>query len=150
MSLLEQLREEFGWLQFGVTTILVDANQNATWWTFSGAVFNAAMADALGDQADKVSHDNLAISFSKVLDSTELKSRIRQLLEEGRESIQVPLDAKFIQELKFSECMPQEMIDQEVCGRYSCERQLKSVSEQRVLILNILTRRIHHSASNYS
>lgn len=136
-SLLEQLREEFGWLQSGVTTILVDTNQNATWWTFAGAVFNAAMADALGDQADKVSHDNLAISLSKVFDTIQLKNCIRQLLEEGRASIKIPLDAKFIQELKFSECMPQEMIDQEVSGRYSCERQLKSVSEQRVLILNI-------------
>ncbi|SHE75460.1 ATP-dependent helicase Lhr and Lhr-like helicase [Modicisalibacter ilicicola DSM 19980] len=137
--LLEQLREEFGWLEPGQTAVLIDSERNATWWTFAGAVFNAAMADALGDLADKVSSDNLAISLSKVVDMTRLKNRIRRLLvAEDDELVQVPLDAKFIQELKFSECIPQNLLDAELRGRYSCNTQLETIREARLDLINVV------------
>nr|WP_299244204.1 DEAD/DEAH box helicase [uncultured Halomonas sp.] len=138
-ALLEQLREEFGWLEAGQTTVLVDSDRNATWWTFAGAVFNAAMADALGDLADKVSFDNLAISFSKIVDTNRLQKRIRLLLDaEVDEVVRVPLDARFIQELKFAECMPQHMIEDEIFSRYSCVHQRVKVRENQVTLINCI------------
>lgn len=136
-TLLEGLREEFGWLEAGQTTVLVDSDRNATWWTFAGAVFNAAMADALGDLADKVSSDNLAISLTKVVDTSRLLERIRLLLasEEGV-MVEVPLDAGFVQELKFSECLPQELVDGELSSRHCCAYQHEKLSERRVVMIN--------------
>lgn len=136
-TLLDGLREEFGWLEAGQTTVLVDSDRNATWWTFAGAVFNAAMTGALGDLADKVSSDNLAISLSKVVDMSRLKERIRQLLDaEGDAVVEVPLDTGFIQELKFGECMPQELVNGELSARYSCAYQQEKVSERRLAMIN--------------
>ncbi|XKF14680.1 DEAD/DEAH box helicase [Halomonas sp. BLK-85] len=136
-TLLDGLREEFGWLEAGQTSVLVDNDCNATWWTFAGAVFNAAMANALGDLADKVSSDNLAISLSKVVDTSRLKKRIRQLLDaEGDEVVKVPLDTGFIQELKFMECLPQELVDGELSSRYSCVYQHEKYSERQLTIIN--------------
>lgn len=137
MALLEQLREEFGWVEEGQTTVLVDSDRNATWWTFAGAVFNAAMADALGDLADKVSSDNLAISLSKVVDTPRLKKRIQRLLDaEGEEVAQVQLDAGFVQELKFAECLPQQLVDGELAARFSCASQNERVSEKKLVMIN--------------
>ncbi|MCE7517134.1 DEAD/DEAH box helicase [Halomonas titanicae] len=130
-TMLEQLREEFGWLESEQTTVLIDSDRNATWWTFSGAIFNAAMADALGDLAEKVSFDNLAISLSKVVDTSRLHHRIRQLLNaEGTRRLQVPLDAKFIQELKFSECMPSAIADTMCRLRYTFDRERNAIKNR--------------------
>lgn len=135
-TLLEGLREEFGWMEAGRSAILVDGDRNATWWTFAGTVFNAAIADALGGEADKVSFDNLAVSFSKVVDVPRLKERIVDLLKEHLdEPLQVPLDANFIQELKFSECLPQRMIDEEMLARYTCHQQLQALAGRQVFTL---------------
>lgn len=135
-TFLGKLREEFDWIETGRSVILVDADHNVTWWTFAGSIFNAALADALAGCTEKINFDNLAISFSKIIDINGLKSRIRQLIGvEGAGLIQVPLDAKFIQELKFSECLPQKMIDEEVMSRYSCERQVNSISKRDFVVL---------------
>jgi ATP-dependent Lhr-like helicase len=136
-ALFEQLREEFGWIESGQTTVLVDSDHNATWWTFAGTIFNAAMADVLGDLAGKVSSDNLAVSLSKVVDTSRLLERIRLLLdsEEGA-MVEVPLDAGFVQELKFSECLPQELVDGELSSRYCCAYQHEKLSERRVGMIN--------------
>ncbi|MDI4636712.1 DEAD/DEAH box helicase [Halomonas sp. BMC7] len=138
-TLLEGLREEFGWLESGQTTVLIDSDRNATWWTFAGAVFNAAMADALGDLAERVSSDNLAVSLSKVVDASRLRERIRWLLDvEDEELVQVPLDAGFIQELKFSECMPQELVEEELLARYFCDSEKISLSDRQMVMINSL------------
>ncbi|QPP50491.1 MULTISPECIES: hypothetical protein [unclassified Halomonas] len=128
---------EFDWIEEGQTTVLVDSDRNATWWTYAGAVFNAAMADALGDLADKVSSDNLAISLSKVVDTPRLKKRIRQLLDsEGGAVVKMPLDAGFIQELKFAECLPQGLADAELSTRYSCLNQRILLARRRLVLIN--------------
>lgn len=138
VTLLEGLREEFGWVRSdGQATVLVDSDRNATWWTFAGAVFNAAMADALGDLADKVSSDNLAISMSKVVDTPRLRKRILRLLDAESEDVaQVPLDTGFIQELKFSECMPQSEVEAALRQRYTIEKQTASIGKSRLLLVN--------------
>lgn len=123
-------------MEAGRSAILVDGDRNATWWTFAGTVFNAAIADALGGEADKVSFDNLAVSFSKVVDVPRLKERIVDLLKDHLdEPLQVPLDANFIQELKFSECLPQRVIDAEMISRYTCHQQLQALAGRQVFTL---------------
>lgn len=136
-QLLDQLREEFGWMEQEQTSVQIDSNRNATWWTFAGAVFNTAMANALSELADKVSSDNLAISFSKVVDTSLLKSQIRHLLDtKEKEIVQIPLDSGFIQELKFAECMPDELIHGELLMRYSCELQRERIAGRQLVLVS--------------
>lgn len=135
--MLEGLREEFGWLELGKTTVLIDGDRNATWWTFAGAIFNAAMADSLGDIADKVNFDNLGVSFSKVVDTSRLQERIQQLLRSEKDTqLEVPLNAKFVQELKFFECLPQGLVEAELSMRYSCRLQHEKICERQLVIIN--------------
>lgn len=135
VTLLEGLREEFGWVEEGQTTVLVDSDGNATWWTFAGAVFNAAMADALGDLAAKVSSDNLAITMSKVDDISQLRKQIRLLLSAGL-MLKVPLKASFLQELKFSECLPQDFREEELIARYTVQNACKKMASKKIVVIN--------------
>ncbi len=97
------------------------------------------MANALGDLADKVSSDNLAISLSKVVDTSRLKKRIRQLLDaESDEMVKVPLDTGFIQELKFSECIPQLILDLELEKRYAIKKQAGCIKSNLLSIVEVL------------
>lgn len=139
VTLFKELREEFGWVEEGQTTVLVDSDRNATWWTFAGAVFNAAMANALGDLADKVSSDNLAISLSKVVDTPRLKQRILELLGAvDEQAVQVPLDTEFVQELKFSECLSKDLLYNELRNRYRCDIEALRFSKCNLFFLNSL------------
>nr|MDT0250550.1 DEAD/DEAH box helicase [Endozoicomonas sp.] len=117
-SLLEGLRDEFGWVDYGTTTILYDDDGNAVWWTFAGKLFNASMAESLASEAEKISTDNLGISFTRVYDIKILLKKIRKVLAGSSDDVTVPLEEDFIQELKFSECLTQENIDWELAERY--------------------------------
>lgn len=138
IEILEQLREEFEWADEGTMVMVIDNERNATCWTFAGLVFNAAMANALECQAEKVSSNNLSLTFNKIINIDELKSKIRLLLKNGGgDDVYVPLDAKFIQELKFSECLPQQMIDEEMASRYSVAQQFHGLRQKSLVSIVI-------------
>lgn len=134
--LVDELREEFGWLEPGRTVVLIDEENSATWWTFAGAVLNAAMASGLRDMATKVSSDNLAITLHKVVDMVQLSERIQHLMK-TESVVSVPLDAKFIQELKFSECLPPSFANQALFARYSCSDQSEALAKRQLVLLKV-------------
>lgn len=135
--LLADIRGEFGWLEDGRSTLLIDQNKNATWWTFCGSVFNSAIVDLLSGLAERISFDNLAITFSKVYDPTVLRKEINEVCESIEPAdLTVPVDADFIRELKFSECLDQQMLDMEIRGRYSIQKQLVVIKNKDVNMIN--------------
>ncbi|EHQ53311.1 Lhr-like helicase [Ectothiorhodospira sp. PHS-1] len=135
---LASLQEEYDWVDAESTGLIMDGEGHATWWTFAGAVCNAALAQALRPLADRVTADNLAISFSKLFDRDAFKDRLaRQLAQAGAEGVLVPLDARFIQELKFAQCLPQSMIDEEIRARYRVDEALALLQGQTLDLLRI-------------
>lgn len=130
---LESLWEAYDWVDMDSTCLIMDGESHATWWTFAGAVCNAALAQALRPLADKVTSDNLAIQFSHVFDRSAFRDHLtRSLSEASPEDARVPLDARFIQELKFSECLPQSMIDEEIHARYRVDEAFERVRGQGI------------------
>lgn len=117
VEFLAEQRDEFSWLEAGKTTLVIDADGDAVWWTFAGKLFNAAIADRLACESDKVATDNLGISFSGVIDSESLVSKVRSVLTGNSKELVVPLEEDFIGELKFSECLSQQNIDKELIVR---------------------------------
>ena len=133
---LEISRDEFSWLKSGSTNLVIDVDGNATWWTFAGAIANAAIADTLALQAEKVTSDNLAVNFKKLSSADELIKRIREIASKAPQEIRIPLDTTFIQELKFSECLPQALIDQELSRRYDCSSVIAWLQKINVAIVH--------------
>lgn len=135
--LLEELQEEFGWLEEGKSTLLIDGDGNANWWTFCGSLLNAAFSEVLAGEADKVASDNLCITFSHVYDVETLVTKIKDLLAGGAEAISLSLEEDFIQELKFSECLSQLEIDREILARYALDRDFSRFSKTSISIVHL-------------
>lgn len=136
IGLLEQIRAEFDWIAPNATTLIIDADRNVIWWTFAGKLFNAVIASALTEMADKISTDNLGISFSHVYNIEELLLKIKSIMAKEHTDLIAPLDEDFIKELKFSECLSQESIDAELIARYSFEKEYKAVAAMDLAVLH--------------
>lgn len=135
-ELLSSLQEEFDWMTPDATILQFDGEGNAIWWTFAGKLFNAAAMYYLNTEADKVSSDNLGISFTKVLDRETLPQQIRQFLRMKPDDVQFPLDEDFVKELKFCECLSQADIDLELGSRYRVDATLAKIAMMKLIIQN--------------
>lgn len=100
-------------------------------------MLNAAIANCLQGEADKTSFDNLSVTFTKPFTPDELIQKIRSLLEQPASDLQVPLDANFIQELKFSECLSQAMIDEEIMARYDVVRDFDRIKTCGIEVIRV-------------
>jgi ATP-dependent Lhr-like helicase len=136
-SLLAELKEEFGWLEKGKTTLVVDNDGNVNWWTFSGRLLNAAFSEMLAVEADNISSDNLCITFSHIYNIDALVMKIKDLMAGESEAISLSLEEDFIQELKFSECLSQLEIDKEILARYSVDRDFERFSKKSISVLHL-------------
>jgi ATP-dependent Lhr-like helicase len=136
-ELLEELQEEFGWLEDGKSTLLIDVDGNANWWTFAGRLLNAAFSEMLVGEADKVASDNLCVTFSHIYDVETLVTKIKDILAGEVEAISLSLEEDFIQELKFAECLSQLEIDKEILARYRLDRDFIRFSKKPLSVLHL-------------
>lgn len=137
-ALLDEIREEFEWVETAKNHLIQDNQGNAIWWTFAGKLFNASLAESLAGEAEKVTTDNLGISFSQVYDIKQLLENIRSVMSGSREDIIVPIEEDFIQELKFSECLSQMNIELELSERFKVGDSFCCLAKQSVkLLLNL-------------
>lgn len=134
-ELLEGLREEFGWVDSDKTVLLYDDAGNATWWTFAGRLLNSTVAHLLASEADHVTSDNLAVEFQGVVKVEALVDRIKQFLSEDLEELSAILDERFVEELKFSECLAETDKAEELDARYSIIDSYRYIAKKNVLTI---------------
>jgi ATP-dependent Lhr-like helicase len=118
MDLMETLRAEYDWVESETSVLISYEDGYIVWWTFAGQLANASIADALADEAEKVVSDNLAVSFTGATDLESIKAAIQRVILDDPIGLEVPLDAEFIDELKFGECLPAQLREQELAARY--------------------------------
>jgi ATP-dependent Lhr-like helicase len=127
--LMEELREEYDWVEPATTFLISYDDDYIVWWTFAGKLVNSAIAAALSAESMKVVSDNLSVSFSGATDLSQLKDAIINILQSDNGDLVVPLDESFVAELKFSECLPQAVKESELTERYSISRQAKQLCQ---------------------
>lgn len=127
-ELMDELREEFAWVEPGRSFLLMYADGTVVWWTFAGRLVNAALGAALTGEAGKIIADNLALGFVGVRDPASVKQAIKGVLANRDAQPLVPLDEAFIAELKFGECLPEEARDKELSERYRVVEHLEQVA----------------------
>lgn len=121
-GLLADLRDQYGWLEQGKSTFILDTEGNAIWWNFAGKLLNSAFKDALADQAEKIIAYNECMEFRQLYSDRDLINAVRSLLASEEQTLEMPLDEAFVKELKFSECLSPEEIERELGARYSVQR----------------------------
>src|SRR5690606_21591430 len=62
VELLESLKQEFDWVEDG-KTVITYTEDNTTWWTFGGRLFNSTVSHLLASESEQVKNDNLAVEF---------------------------------------------------------------------------------------
>lgn len=128
VALMEELREEYGWVELAKTFLISHGDGYIVWWTFAGKLVNAAIATALENEAQKVVSDNLSVSFSGASELESLKDAIIAKVLSNPGSLFVPLDERFVDELKFSECLPQTVKEAELAKRYDISQEIECLS----------------------
>ncbi len=131
------LREAFDWVESGKTFLIADAHDSLVWWTFAGRLLNAAIAHVLTGVATKIIADNLAISFTGAVDLASMATAIREKVFNETAEITLPLDAEFIAELKFGECLPAALRDREINARYDCSETLALLARLPMAVIRL-------------
>lgn len=98
---LEQIREQFSFIEGTTVPVVDDGNGKFQIWTFGGGLANAALAEALPVSATR--SDDLSISFKarSVTAALDAFSSLRSLC------IRPSISSELIKELKFSSCLPE-------------------------------------------
>lgn len=136
-ALLADLRDQYGWMESGKSTLILDADGNAIWWNFAGKLLNSAMKDLLANEADKLIADNECLSFRHDCSGEALVSAIREILAGDARDLAVLLDEAFVQELKFAECLSQKEIDRELGQRYSVDSDFQKFCRNSLAVLRV-------------
>jgi ATP-dependent helicase Lhr and Lhr-like helicase len=108
---IAETRSDFGWISEQETTLVTNQqNGNAVWWTFGGLRANSQLAAGLKSRGQwQVSHDNLKIRFQTLVNQTEFQEKIAELHLSSLTTWQDSELANYLDDLKFSVCIPRDL-----------------------------------------
>jgi ATP-dependent Lhr-like helicase len=121
---MAELREDFPWVRTGSTALVEHSHAELRWWTFAGGVASMLLGHKLKQFGD-TQCDNLSIRLEGRLSPEEVREFLGSLKPE--EIVAVP-DPDAIENLKFSEALPQALADEVFCSR----------SDKPIVIRNVL------------
>jgi ATP-dependent Lhr-like helicase len=136
-QLMEELQEEYDWIAPDSTFLITYDTNDIVWWTFAGMLVNAAIAASLAQEADKVTSDNLSVSFTGGVTPEVLKQAIADTVLAHPDDVVLLLDEEFLQELKFGECLSTSAKERELRARYSVSKQVKQIASSPMIALRI-------------
>jgi ATP-dependent Lhr-like helicase len=111
---LNALRVEFEWCKPGETALVGKAGQ-ARWWTFGGLLANSTLAGTLRRlQVNVGGADNLAIRIEDRRSVKDWDSVMAELRSTPAETIVAPVEPRAITDLKFSDCLPEDLAIKEL------------------------------------
>ena len=135
---LSEVREGFGWLESDGTTVLRDET-GITWWTFGGLLANAPIAAKLRSMGiDAGKADNLFIPITGEYDPKKIEDTIKELAQTDPEQMATPIEAKALDDLKFSACLPADVATAMLQRRLTDHAAIRSVLAERVRLVSAL------------
>ncbi|MEQ8438761.1 MAG: DEAD/DEAH box helicase [Ilumatobacter fluminis] len=112
---LDELRDEYRWVRSDGTTLVNDGR--ARWWTFAGQRANTWLASFLSEVRTEVTAlDGLSIALDSTVDLEQLRRHLEEVQIE-RASLAAWVSEEAAESLKFSDCLPSELVAQEVSAR---------------------------------
>jgi len=107
---MEDIREQFAWLQADSASVLSGDDDNTIWWTFAGARANATLAGALVEAgAESVRCDSLAIIIGGANTPNAVAEFIHTVRGQQPQDISPMVDETAIEGLKFAQCLPPDL-----------------------------------------
>jgi ATP-dependent Lhr-like helicase len=130
-SRMAELREDFPWVRTGSTAIVQHSDTELRWWTFAGGVANIILGHQLKRFGDTQS-DNLSIRLEVRLPPEDVREYLGSL--DPDEVVPIP-DPDAIENLKFSEAMPQALAGEVFCSRSDKPTVMRRVLEEPIRLV---------------
>ena len=106
---LDQVRQQFSWVDLDSTAVVRDSAGTSRWWTFAGIRANLMLGELIGRlRLPTLREDNLSI---RLRDGTTVEDLKRRLAEERDEvtAKAFPITEHAVDALKFSACLPKQL-----------------------------------------
>ncbi|MBK8233498.1 MAG: DEAD/DEAH box helicase [Candidatus Eisenbacteria bacterium] len=134
---IDGLREKLPWVEENGTQLVQGPGVHSVWWTFAGYRANAGLGDHLsGLLGAGVKYDNLSITFDSRLSLSRLRAALAQLAPDPSLAPQADLD-EAVTGLKFSECLPIQMAEEELRHRLLDRPAVASVLAEPIHEVNL-------------
>jgi ATP-dependent Lhr-like helicase len=130
-SQMAELREEFPWVRTDSTAVVYHSDTELRWWTFAGGVANILLGHQLKQLGDTQS-DNLSIRLEGRLSPEDVREHLRSLRPD--QIVAVP-DPDAIENLKFSEALPQAFAEEVFCSRSDNPTVIRNVLGEPIRII---------------
>jgi ATP-dependent Lhr-like helicase len=125
---LAQLREQYRWVRAG-GTVLVDDGR-VRWWTFAGQRANTWLASILSPVRSEVTaFDALSIALDSTVDLEQLRCLLDEVQIETA-SLDAWVSEEAAESLKFSDCLPSELVAQEISSRLRDDEAVRDALEE--------------------
>ena len=128
---IESIRDDLPWVKQDSTALVQGQDNEIRWWTFAGGVANNVLADNLKSTNDAVA-DNLSIRFSPASSTQDIKCEIEQLPFEG---LNPAYTEEAMKNLKFADCLPNELCIQVFQARLNDPVALDSLRSQKCRVV---------------
>ena len=77
---IEEIRNEFSWLEADSTVVLMGRSGEPEWWTFGGTRANATLARAFADATQsRVEHDGFTLTFESRLSHDDIQQAVKEV-----------------------------------------------------------------------
>jgi len=115
---LEELCDEFSWIDQDGTAVVRDRSGPPRWWTFAGLRANTVLGELVKSlRADASREENLSIRLRDGVGVDDLRARIRAADAENNHPM--PVIDEALESLKFGACLPAHLVQQTLRVRLS-------------------------------
>jgi ATP-dependent Lhr-like helicase len=123
---IEEVRAEYPWVSLNKTTLLQQPSGEVHWWTFGGGVANTLLSHHLvpGQNAKA---DNLSVRFPTSMKLADVETLIDTRLTD---EIRLTPDEAAIENLKFSECLPQPVACEVFSSRFNDPEAISTIRKE--------------------
>jgi ATP-dependent Lhr-like helicase len=102
---LEEIRDEFSWIDQPGSAVVRDPSGAVRWWTFAGLKANTILGELVGPlRAEASREENLSIRLQDGVGADDVRARLGTEHEHADHPIPVADEA--LESLKFSACLP--------------------------------------------
>jgi ATP-dependent Lhr-like helicase len=108
---IHDIRRSYTWLDEHSTVVVHDRNEPAGWWTFAGSGANAMLACELSQATQSaVDHDSFTVTFEPHISRNTIEQVLDVLRAGDVSRMRAAVDEQAIEGLKFSACLPHELV----------------------------------------
>jgi ATP-dependent Lhr-like helicase len=133
---LQEARAEHPWMEMGSNTLIHCQSGIIEWWNFAGHVLNAAVAEYFRQLGLEASSDYFSVTVKRNADIESIRSDIERLVSDASTALDIPFSRNVLSELKFSECVPDDLLTQMFASRMDQAPEFKVLRAQRVRVVH--------------